>query len=74
MADRLRAGKLTDLVWTWLITSGGNLAVDFPYLCSLIMATHTYPGEGLSLSQLVFALNKELERVAFSAGCVLKYI
>ncbi|KAF9790907.1 hypothetical protein BJ322DRAFT_1208222 [Thelephora terrestris] len=30
------------------------------------MDEHTYPGRGLSLSQLVFALNEELKRVAYS--------
>ena len=30
------------------------------------MDTHFYPGKGLSLSQLIFALNEELERVAYS--------
>lgn len=29
------------------------------------MDTYTYPGKGLSLSQLIFALNEELKRVAF---------
>jgi len=28
------------------------------------MTIHAYPGQGLSLSQLVFALNEELKRVA----------
>ncbi|KAF9783877.1 hypothetical protein BJ322DRAFT_1109723 [Thelephora terrestris] len=30
------------------------------------MDAHTYPGRGLSLSQLIFALNKELKRLAHS--------
>ena len=30
------------------------------------MDAHTYPGKGLSLPQLVFALNEELKRVAYS--------
>jgi hypothetical protein len=30
------------------------------------MDTHAYPGRGLSLSQLIFALNEELKRVAYS--------
>ena len=30
------------------------------------MNMHSYPGRGLSLSQLVFALNEELKRVAYS--------
>ncbi|KAF9783919.1 hypothetical protein BJ322DRAFT_885769 [Thelephora terrestris] len=30
------------------------------------MDTHTYPGRGLSVSQLIFALNEELKRVAYS--------
>ena len=30
------------------------------------MNTQTYPGKGLSLLQLVFALNEELKRTAFS--------
>jgi hypothetical protein len=30
------------------------------------MDTQIYPGRGLSLSQLVFALNQELKRVAYS--------
>lgn len=38
------------------------------------MDTHIYPGKGLSLSQLVFALNKELKRVAFSPSWVEKII
>ena len=31
----------------------------------LSMDAHTYPGRGLSLQQLVFALNEELKRVAY---------
>ena len=31
------------------------------------MDTRTYPGKGLSLSQLVFALNEELKHVAYSS-------
>ena len=34
------------------------------------MDTKTYPGKGLSLSQLVFALNEELKRTAYSPSCV----
>jgi hypothetical protein len=34
------------------------------------MSTLTYPGQGLSLSQLVFALNEELKRVANSPSWV----
>ncbi|KAF9783855.1 hypothetical protein BJ322DRAFT_1211778 [Thelephora terrestris] len=30
------------------------------------MDTHTYPGRGLSVSQLIFAFNEELKRVAYS--------
>ena len=30
------------------------------------MDANTYPGRGLSLSQLVFALNEELKRVTYS--------
>jgi hypothetical protein len=36
------------------------------------MDTHAYPGRGLSLSQLVFALNEELKRVAYSPSYVAK--
>ena len=36
------------------------------------MDTHTYPGRGLSLSQLIFALNEELKRVAYSPLYVTK--
>ena len=32
----------------------------------LPMNTHNYPGRGLSLSQLVFALNEELKRMTYS--------
>lgn len=32
-----------------------------------------YPGKGLSLSQLVFALNEELKRVAYSPLCVNRF-
>ena len=32
--------------------------------------TQTYPGKGLSLSQLAFALNQELKRTAYSPSCV----
>ena len=38
------------------------------------MDTHTHPGGGLSLSQLVFALNRELKRVAYSPLYVAKVI
>ena len=37
------------------------------------MDTHTYPGKGLSLSQLVFALNEELRRTVYPplyVGCL----
>ena len=36
------------------------------------MDTHDYPGRGLSLSQLVFALGEELKRVAYSPLYVAK--
>ena len=36
------------------------------------MDTHTYPGSDLSLSQLVFALNEELKRVAYSPRYVAR--
>jgi hypothetical protein len=36
------------------------------------MDAHAYPGRGLSLSQLVFALNAELKRVAYSPSYVAK--
>ena len=32
------------------------------------MDTHAYPGKGLSLSQLTFALNEELKRVAYRSS------
>jgi hypothetical protein len=35
------------------------------------MDTDAYPGEGLSLSQLIFALNEELKRVAYSPSYVM---
>lgn len=38
----------------------------------LSMDGETYPGKGLSLSQLLFALNQELKRVVCSAGCVVE--
>src|ERR1700679_1056275 len=34
------------------------------------MDTHTYPVNGLPLSQLIFTLNEELRRVAYSPGYV----
>ena len=37
---------------------------------STLMDTQTYPGRGLSLSQLAFALNEELKRVAYSSPYV----
>ena len=36
------------------------------------MDIHNYPGRGLSLSQLIFALNEELKRVAYSPPYVAK--
>ena len=36
------------------------------------MDTHAYPGRGLSLSQLIFALNEELKRVTYSPLWVAK--
>ena len=41
----------------------------FPFSVSR-MDAHTYPGRGLSLSQLFFALNEELKRVPYSPKCV----
>ena len=38
------------------------------------MDTDAYPGKDLSLSQLAFALNKELGRVAYSPSCVAKIL
>ena len=35
------------------------------------MGTHTYPGRGLSLSQLVFALSEEVKRAAYSPSYVV---
>ena len=32
------------------------------------MAIYAYPGQGLSISQLVFALNEELKRVAYCSS------
>jgi len=32
------------------------------------MAIHAYSGQGLSLSQLVFALNEELKRIAYCSS------
>ncbi|KAF9783897.1 hypothetical protein BJ322DRAFT_1211799 [Thelephora terrestris] len=40
----------------------------------LPMDTHTYPGRGLSLSQLIFALNEELKRAAYSPPFTLKAV
>ena len=37
------------------------------------MNAHTYPGKGLSLSQLAFALKEELNRAAYSPSYVAKY-
>jgi hypothetical protein len=34
------------------------------------MDTYTYPGKGLSLSQLIFALNEELKHVTYSSSYV----
>ena len=34
------------------------------------MTTQSHPGKGLSLPQLVFALNQELNRIAYSPSCV----
>ena len=47
------------------LTSKIGVQETFPLSISQ-MDTHTYPGRGLSLSQLVFALNEELKRVAYS--------
>ncbi|KAF9783886.1 hypothetical protein BJ322DRAFT_884870 [Thelephora terrestris] len=38
------------------------------------MNAHTYPGRGLSLSQLIFALNEELKRVAYSPLSTLEEV
>ncbi|KAF9783943.1 hypothetical protein BJ322DRAFT_1109795 [Thelephora terrestris] len=38
------------------------------------MDAHTYPGRGLSLSQLIFALNKELKRVVHSPMYTLEAV
>ena len=36
------------------------------------MSSQTHPGHGLSISQLLFALNEELRRVAYSPSCVTR--
>jgi hypothetical protein len=36
------------------------------------MNTPDYPGKGLSLPQLIFALNEELRRAAYPTLCVVK--
>ncbi|KAF9783894.1 hypothetical protein BJ322DRAFT_1197273 [Thelephora terrestris] len=38
------------------------------------MDSHTYPGRGLSVSQLIFALNEELKRVAYSPPFTLEAV
>ena len=43
----------------------------FPFTI-VSMNAGAYPGEGLSLSEIIFALNEELRRTAFSPPCVMK--
>jgi hypothetical protein len=52
----------------------GHLTIwgDCHQLSFLSMNAH-YPGKGLSLSQLTFALNEELGRTAYSPSYVVKY-
>ena len=51
-------------------SNAARLHVSFQTPTSTIpqMAIHAYPGQGLSLSQLVFALNEELKRVAYCSS------
>ena len=50
--------------------NAAKLHFPFQTLTSTIpqMAIHAYPGQGLSLSQLIFALNEELKRVAYCSS------
>ena len=48
----------------------GTISEAPPFLSAFIpkMDIHTYPGQGLSLSQLTFVLNEELKRVAYCSS------
>lgn len=51
-----------------------RVATTFTSLAIRSMGTDNYPGRELSLSQLIFALNNELKRAAYSPSCVTKII
>jgi len=57
-----------------LITRGSDIPptvpASSPTLSVSFMDAKPYPGRGFSLSQLVFALNEELKRTAYSPSCV----
>ena len=48
--------------------SAVHLSFQAPTSITPQMAIHAYPGQGLSLSQLVFALNEELKRLAYCSS------
>jgi len=50
-----------------------RVSTPSPTLITPFMDTKTYPGKGLSISQLVFALNEELKRTVYSPSCVLDH-
>ena len=64
-------GDFTAYHYSQSIASRGGISVTnfFP----LSMDQYTHPGKGLSLSQLVFALNEELKHAAYSPSYVAKY-
>jgi len=47
-----------------------GVSTSSPTLITPSMDAKSYPGKDLSLSQLVFALNEELKRKAYSPSCV----
>lgn len=46
--------------------------IPSPTLSTRSMDAHAYPGNGLSLSQLIFALNEGLKRTGYSPSYVAK--
>ena len=63
--ERRRCLKLTDQSPPYGQGAGAASLIFFNAL-HLQMNAHPYPGKGLSLSQLVFALNEELKQAVHS--------
>ena len=70
-SERIAASRLAEVFLDKTLT----VFFPTPFTPSMDAQAHpgTYPGKGLSVSQLIFALNEELKRSVYSPLYVAKY-